>query len=175
MRIDCGGFDLRSARANDASDLAQLADNPRIAANLRDYFPHPYGLEDAEEWLETVRAEDPETKFVIDLAGELAGVVGLELGHDVYRHSAEVGYWVGEPYWGRGIATAAVRAITRWGFRELDLTRIHAYVFERNAGSWRVLEKAGFELEGTMRRAVIKNGRAMDQLVFARLREDDPC
>lgn len=175
MRIDGGTVELRSVRWDDASALARLADNPRIAGNLRDYFPHPYGIRDAEHWLERVLDEEPETKFVIEVEGEVAGVVGLDLGRDVYRGTGEVGYWVGEPYWGRGVATAAVRSITRWAFEALELRRVQAYVFERNTASRRVLEKAGFALEGTMRDAVLKDGRVMDQWIFGRLRGDAGC
>jgi len=99
----------------------------------------------------------------------LVGTIGLRLGDDVYRHSAEIGYWLGEEAWGRGIGTEAVRIVTRWGFENFGLLRIHAYVFEANGASQRVLEKVGYQLEGRMRNAVVKGGRVMDQLIYAAL------
>lgn len=176
MRLDCGGFSIRSYRDADLEALVRHGDNSRVAANLRDRFPHPYTLDDARRWLGVVRAQDPEMKFALDIDGELVGAIGLEPGSDVYRRSAELGYWLGEAFWGRGIATAAVRCFTRWGFETFDLLRIEAYVFDDNPGSQRVLEKAGFEIEGRMRRAVVKEGRVLDQLVYARLRDSEaPC
>lgn len=169
MRIDRDGFAIRSVRIDDTELLARRADNPRIAENLQDRFPHPYTLEDARQWVEAALHQGPETHFVIEVEGEAAGTIGLELGADVYGHSAEIGYWLAEQYWGRGIATAAVRELTEWGFSTFGLVRVQALVFENNAASVRVLEKAGFELEGRMRRAVVKNGRMMDQLLYGKL------
>ena len=173
MRIDGAGFAIRSYRAGDAEALARRADNPRVAENLRDLFPHPYTLADAREWLSVALRQDPETNFALEVEGSLAGTIGLELGEDVYRHSAEIGYWLAEEYWGRGIASAAVDRLAAWGFEELGLLRIHAFVFASNPASARVLEKARFELEGRMRNAVVKNGRVMDQLVYAKLGPGD--
>lgn len=173
MEIDCSGFEIRSFRADDVGALVRHADNPRVAEHLRDRFPHPYTKRDALEWLAVATRQDPETNFAIAVDDELVGTVGLQLGEDVYRHSAEIGYWLGEACWGRGIATEAVRVLTEWGFSRIGLLRIHALVFEANPASIRVLEKAGFELEGRMRNAVVKSGRVMDQLLFARLAPKD--
>lgn len=169
MQIDCGDIRIRSYRPDDLEALVRYANNPRVAANLRDRFPHPYTVEDGLEWLAAAAQQDPEANFVIATEAELIGTVGLSLGDDVYRRSAEVGYWVAEPFWGRGIATRVLRAITEWGLAHFDLLRIYAYVFADNVASARVLEKAGYELEGTMRRAVVKDGRVMDQMVYAKL------
>ena len=169
MRIDCGEFEIRSYRPGDMTVLARRANNPRIAEHLRDRFPFPYTLADAREWLSVALSQDPETHFVIAVDGELAGTIGLQLGEDVYQLSAEIGYWLAEEYWQRGIATVAVGALTDWGFSRFGLLRVHAYVFATNSASVRVLEKAGFELEGRMRNAVFKNGRVLDQLLFAKL------
>lgn len=169
MLIDCGDFRIRSYHPADGVDLVRYANNPNVAANLRERFPHPYTHEAAGEWLDVALHQDPESNFVIATEDELIGTIGLRLGEDVYRHSAEIGYWLGEPFWGRGIASRAVAAMVDWGFENFNLLRIHACVFSENPASMRVLEKAGFEREATMRRAVVKNGRVMDQVLFARL------
>lgn len=111
-------------------------------------------------------------RFEVD--GEAAGSIGLFLGSDVYRRSAELGYWLGEPFWGRGIMTAAVETMCREGFAAWDIVRIHAEAFARNAASRRVLEKAGFALEGTLRRSVYKNGEMLDSCIYALVREEAP-
>jgi len=169
MRIDCDGVSIRSYSPNDLEALVSYANNPRVAAHLRDRFPYPYTLEDGLEWLAAADQQDPEANFVIATETELIGTIGLNLGDDVYRHSGEVGYWIAEPFWGRGIATRTLKEFTEWGFAEFDLLRIFAHVFADNVASARVLEKAGYELEGTMRQAVVKNGKVMDQLIYARL------
>ena len=169
MLIDCGDFRIRSYHPEDGVDLVRYANNPNVAANLRERFPHPYTHEAAGEWLDAALHQDPETNFVIATAEELIGTIGLRLGDDVYRHSAEIGYWLGEPFWGRGIASRAVSTLVDWGFDNFSLLRIFAHVFGENPGSMRVLEKAGFECEAVMRRAIVKNGRVMDQKLYARL------
>ena len=169
MRIDCGAFEIRSYRAEDTAALVEQANNSRVAETLRDRFPFPYTEQDAEKWLAIVLRQAPETNFAIAVDGHLVGTIGLRLGEDIYRQSAEIGYWLGEEYWSRGITTQAVRAVTEWGFRTFGLLRIQAFVFEVNRASARVLEKAGYRLEARMDRAVVKNGRVMDQLIFARL------
>lgn len=174
MRIDCDTFEIRSYRAADVTALARRANNPKIAENLRDRFPFPYTLQDSRDWLNVALTQDPETNFAIDIDGQLVGTIGLQLGEDVYRQSAEIGYWLAEEYWGRGVVSEAVRALSDWGFQTFGLLRIHAYVFENNAASVRVLEKAGFELEGRMRSAVLKNGRVMDQLLYGKLAPIEP-
>ncbi len=177
MLIERPGFQIRSYRSSDLAALVRHADNPRVEENLRDRFPHPYTAADAREWLSVAMQQDPEANFAIAVGGELVGTIGLQVGSDVYRQSAEIGYWLGEDYWGRGIATGAVRAMTKWGFDNLGLLRIYALVFATNPASVRVLEKAGYTLEGRMRNAVVKRGRVMDQLllaIVAPLRDEPP-
>jgi RimJ/RimL family protein N-acetyltransferase len=173
VQIDCGEFCIRSYRADDLEALVRYADNPRVAANLRDRFPHPYTLDDGEEWLYAGLRQDPEVSFALATDEELIGTIGLKLGDDVYAHSAEVGYWLGEPYWGRGIATRALQEFSDWAFANFGLLRLHAYVFSDNPASMRVLEKAGFEREGHQRQAVVKSGRVMDQMLYGRLAPED--
>ena len=121
MKIDCGEVEIRSYRPDDLEALVRHANNARVAANLRDRFPFPYTVEDGREWLAAAAQQDPEANFVIATRVELIGTIGLNLGDDVYRHSAEVGYWIAEPFWGQGITTRVLRTFTDWGFAEFGL------------------------------------------------------
>jgi RimJ/RimL family protein N-acetyltransferase len=138
--------------------------------NLRDLMPHPYSVDDAYAWIGMVQHQECRTSFIIDVNGEAIGGIGLVPGTDIERCSAEVGYWLGETYWGRGIATAALQRICRYAFEDLGLRRVFATPILWNPGSFRVLEKAGFEKEGLMRNACIKDGNLMDMALYARIR-----
>jgi RimJ/RimL family protein N-acetyltransferase len=162
---------LRPFRPSDAPGLARHANNRKVWANLRDLFPHPYTLADAEAYIAGVVGEVPVTRFAIDVAGEAVGSVSLEVGRDIERRSAEIGYWLGEAYWGRGIVSAAVGAVTAYAFRELDLLRVFAVPFAGNPASARVLERAGYVREGTMRRSAVKDGEVLDQHLYAAVRD----
>jgi RimJ/RimL family protein N-acetyltransferase len=161
---------VRSYVAADAAALARHANNPAVARGLRDRFPYPYTRADAETFLRGVGAAAIESDFAIASPSEVIGGIGVQRQHDVHRLTAEIGYWLGQPFWGRGIATRAVVAMSAWLFATTPLERLFACVFETNPASARVLEKAGYQLEGRMRRAVYKDGRILDQLLFARLR-----
>jgi len=117
-----------------------------------------------------VRAAEVETSFAVEYAGEAVGGIGFKLGTDIARLSAEMGYWLGEPFWGRGLTTRAVQAASDWGFEHYKLTRIFATAFSHNLASMRVLEKAGFVREGILRRSAIKNGVILDQALYAKVR-----
>jgi RimJ/RimL family protein N-acetyltransferase len=147
--------------------MARLADNRKIWLNLRDAFPHPYAVRDAREFIKMARTRTPETMFAIAVDGEPAGGIGFVLHPDVERVSAEIGYWLGEPFWGRGIAAQALAAVTRHAIGTHALTRMYALPFARNAASCRVLEKAGYVLEARLRRSAIKDGVIIDQLQYA--------
>ena len=170
MQIEIGPCQLRNLHPADAEALARNANNRNVSRNLRDEFPYPYGLSDAHDWIEFVAGQDPQTHFAIDVEGEAVGVIGITLEEDVYRRSAEVGYWLGEPHWGRGIATAALKAVTEWAFAEFDLVRLYAEVFEWNPASGRVLEKAGYEFEARLRQSIIKEDQVIDALIYAMIR-----
>jgi RimJ/RimL family protein N-acetyltransferase len=171
VRIDLAdGCCMRSFVAADAAAIARHANNPAVARGLRDRFPHPYGRTDAETFLRGVAAQAEESDFAIATPLEVIGGIGLQRQHDVHRLTAEIGYWLGEAYWGRGIATGALRALSEWLFATTPLVRLYACVFESNPASARVLEKAGYALEGRLRRAVIKDGHVLDQFLYARLR-----
>jgi RimJ/RimL family protein N-acetyltransferase len=160
---------LRTLRTEDAERIARLANNKKVWDNVRDQMPHPYALKDAEYFISLSQKNDPPVTFGIEVDDTLCGVVGLQPQSDVYRKSAEMGYWIGEPYWGRGIATAAVGLIAIYGFEQLGLVRIFAGVFEFNLASMRVLEKNGFLKEGISRKAVIKNGQLYDEHKYGKV------
>ena len=158
---------VRSWRMGDADALVRYGDNYKIWLNLRDAFPHPYTLHDAREFIKSLRTRTPETAFAIAVNGEAAGGVGFVLRHDVERVSAEIGYWLAEPFWGRGIATQALIAVTDYAIATHQLTRVYAVPFASNTASCRVLEKAGYTLEARLRRSAIKNGVIADQMQYA--------
>jgi [ribosomal protein S5]-alanine N-acetyltransferase len=166
MDIDCGVCRLRSWRPGDEAALVRHANSRAVWRELRDRFPHPYTLADADAWVRHAPAQRPETDFAIEADGEAVGNLGFVLHGDVERCSAEIGYWLGEAVWGRGIATAAVRAATGYAFPTYGLTRVYAVVFARNLASRRVLEKAGYRLEGVLRRGAIKEGEVLDQALY---------
>jgi RimJ/RimL family protein N-acetyltransferase len=168
MQLECGPCRIRSWRDGDEENLPRHANNRQIWLNLRDHFPHPYTRADAEWWIQSVQGRKPETSFAIDVDGEAVGGISLMLHDDIERCSAEIGYWLAEAYWGRGIATAALRSLTEYAFTEFGLTRVYAVPYARNAASIRVLEKAGYVCEGVLRRSAIKDGEVLDQLMYAR-------
>lgn len=158
---------LRPFREDDAPVLARLFNNKKIWNNIRDYIPHPYLEQDAREFIGFCKKEDPQTTFGVEYDRELVGAVGLVPQTDVYRISAEIGYWLGEPFWGNGIMTEAVRQMVDYGFKHLNLIRIYSGVFDFNKGSQRVLEKAGFKRECVFEKALIKNGQICDEYRYA--------
>jgi ribosomal-protein-alanine N-acetyltransferase len=158
---------VRSWAASDLDSLVRHANNRKIWLNLRDRFPHPYTRRNAQDFIRLARQMQPETFFAIAVNGAAVGGVGFVIGHDVERVSAETGYWLGEPFWGRGIATEALMALTRHAIEHHELTRLFALPFADNVASCRVLEKAGYVLEGRLRRSAIKDGEIKDQLQYA--------
>jgi RimJ/RimL family protein N-acetyltransferase len=171
MRLELGEVTVRSWRKDDLKSLVKHANNPKIAANLRDQFPHPYTRRDAIEFLDYAHTQEPECAFAIEFGGEAVGGVGFLIGRDIARSSAEMGYWLSEEFWGRGIASRAVTAMSDWALDHYNLTRVFAVAFAHNAASVRVLEKAGFEREGVLRRSAIKNGLVLDQILYAKVRD----
>ncbi len=162
---------VRSWELADVDALARHADNHKIWINLRDAFPHPYTKQHAREFIRSVRQREPETTFAIAVNDEAVGSIGFVLHPDVERVSAEIGYWLAEPFWGNGIATEALAAVTRHAIAMHKLTRVYAVPFAWNAASCRVLEKAGYVLEARLRRSAIKNGAVTDQMQYAFIAE----
>ncbi len=171
MRIQFGEWQVRTFRPDDAPALAKHANNRKIWRNLSHRFPHPYSIEDAEAWIRYASDQQPQTAFAIASDVEVIGAIGLELQSGVRSRSAAVGYWLSEPFWKRGITTNALRAITEYAFSNFDIARLYANVYEWNPASARVLEKAGFQLEGRLRRSVTKDGQTIDQWMYAMVRE----
>lgn len=175
MRIVLPQCTIRSLRPNDAESLARYANNRRVWRNVRDRFPHPYTLEDARQFLDRVRGESHETVFAIEVDSAAVGSIGVRLRDDVERGNGELGYWLGEPYWGRGLMTAVVRAFVPFALRAFSLRRLEAWIFAWNPASARVLEKAGFTREGILRQSAVKDGQVIDRWLYARLAEAIPA
>lgn len=161
---------LRPWTADDKSSLVRYANNRNVWLNLTDGFPHPYTDSSADAFLAMVGRQDPVTFFAIATAEEAIGGIGVSIGSDIHRRTAEMGYWLAEPFWGRGIVSEAVATFAAYAFEHFDLVRIHADPFAGNRASCRVLEKAGFVAEGLMRANVIKDGALLDQWMYARIR-----
>lgn len=173
MKIEiCSGINIREIVESDKYSIAKFANNKKIYNNLRDAFPFPYTLEDAENWLSLLNESSPKRALAIANDEELIGAIGIEPCRDVNRFAGELGYWLGEPYWGKGIATLAVQKFIKYAFDYYGISKIFAYVFSSNPSSSRVLLKTGFKLEGRMRNQIVKNGIVLDQLVYGILKED---
>ncbi|MCK9413985.1 MAG: GNAT family N-acetyltransferase [Prolixibacteraceae bacterium] len=170
VELTTGSIRLRGFSDLDQVRLAKLCNNKKIWDNVRDLLPSPYTEQNALEFIRLCQQEVPTTTFAIEYNGELAGCIGLVKQTDVYRLGAELGYWIGEPYWGLGIATQAVELITLYGFNKLGLIRIYSGVFEFNAASQRVLEKSGFKLEGIFEKSVIKDGKILNEYRYSKLK-----
>ena len=166
MELKGQGFTLRGWKKSDVTALQRNADNYKVFSCLIDRFPHPYTMADAVEWIDLMLKQDPILNFVIDVDGELAGGIGIELRADVYRKSAVIGYWLGESYWGVGIMSEAVKLVVDYAFANLEIHRLQAGIFSNNPRSMRVLEKAGFVKEGILKNSIIKNGVVLDEHVY---------
>lgn len=168
-----GSIRIREWRHADAAALAKLADDREVWLGLRDAFPHPYGIGDALAFVTLAAGMYPPTFFAIEVDGVLAGGIGYTRHTDVERIGAEVGYWLGRAFWGRGIATAALQLTTAHAFAaHAELRRLWAVPFVSNLASARVLEKAGYTREGTLRQSAIKDGRVLDQWIYGILRDE---
>ncbi|WP_436514387.1 GNAT family N-acetyltransferase [Ekhidna sp. To15] len=171
LELGDGSVTLRPLKKADASPIAQLINNRKIWDNLRD-IPYPYHLKDAEAFIELSSQQVPVATFGIFFKGELCGVIGLIMQKDIYRLSAEVGYWIGEPFWGKGLATKSLSLITDYAFSELGLNRLYAGAFAHNEASRKVLEKCGYQREGIAKNAIIKNNQILDEYKYAILKSD---
>jgi ribosomal-protein-alanine N-acetyltransferase len=163
---------LRYLETDDLEILAKYANNKKIAANLRDVFPHPYTLEHAIGFYHIIKNQKPETTFVIEYQGMFTGIIGLLPLAEVYRKSAEIGYWLAEPFWNKGIMSKAVKSMVCWSWENLDIVRIQTGVFANNKSSARVLEKAGFSFEGELINAIFKNGALHNEFRYSILKSD---
>jgi RimJ/RimL family protein N-acetyltransferase len=172
MHLPLERSEIRSWETDDLSSLVEHANNRNVSMHLRERFPYPYTRKDGQGFIRAARTMQPETLFAIAVDGTAVGGIGFYLQKDVERVSAEIGYWLGETLWGRGIVSEAIVAMTRYAFDHHELTRLYALVAAGNPASCRVLEKAGYVLEGRLRRSVIRSGIISDQLLYAFIVED---
>jgi RimJ/RimL family protein N-acetyltransferase len=170
MRLALTLSTIRPWAVADAESLQRHANNREVSIQLRDRFPYPYTIDHARTFVGWVTRQEAPTVWAIEVDGEAAGGIGIELHSDVERVSAEIGYWLGKAVWGRGVATEALIAVTTEVFKRFDLTRLYAVPFADHVASVRVLEKAGYVREGHLRQSAIKDGTIRDQLLFAAYR-----
>ncbi|TLV03622.1 GNAT family N-acetyltransferase [Dyadobacter luticola] len=162
---------LRNFERENVARLAELANNVKVVAHVRDNFPSPYTVSDAHYWIDFCQKNHGNTSFhqAIFLGEEFVGGIGVLRQDDIHFYNGEIGYWLGEPYWGRNIMTQAVIQMTSWIFENTTIKRLFAGVFETNPASMRVLEKAGYHLEAIHRKAIVKNGIILDEHLFVKL------
>ncbi|MGE5317002.1 MAG: GNAT family N-acetyltransferase [Chloroflexota bacterium] len=170
MKLAKDNIILREWAQSDAERLAEIANNKKLYDNLRDALPYPYSINDARQYIALVQGDNK--VFAIVVEGTVAGCIGGFLKEDVYRMNAEIGYYLAEEHWGRGIMTKVIRIFTEFLFESFDINRVYAEPFARNIGSRRSLEKAGFILEAVLRKSVIKNGIIEDSCIYSMLKEN---
>lgn len=165
---------IRKWRLEDAADLAVALSNPKVQNNLRDGIPYPYTEEDGKEYISSMLSADANGTFAfaITVDDKAIGSIGVFRKENIHSRTAELGYYVAEPYWGKGIGTEAVKQVCTYVFNQSDIMRIYAEPFARNAASCRVLEKAGFTFEGVLRKNAVKNGEVLDMRLYSRLSDD---
>ena len=160
-------FTLRPYHISDLDSLVQYGNNPKIAANMTDRFPNPYTEEEGKKFIAFATQHSPIRLFAISIDGKAAGGIGLHAQEDIHSRNMELGYWLAEPFWGKGIVSSAISQMVEYGFKTFDITRIFARPFGTNIGSQRVLEKAGFKLEARFEKTLFKNEKFLDELVYA--------
>ena len=171
MDLEIGNYTIRDWVMDDVQSLANYANNKKIWINMRDRFAHPYKVTDAEKFIQNALNLTPKTMYAISNNTEAIGSIGLHIKEDVHRFTAEMGYWLGEPFWNKGIMTEIVKRYTQYAFDNFKLNRIFAEPYATNKASMRVLEKAGFNREGVLRANVYKDGKIVDQVVYATIKE----
>ncbi|RKR80886.1 RimJ/RimL family protein N-acetyltransferase [Mucilaginibacter gracilis] len=168
VELKAEGFCLRQWKPGDEKLLVKYANNPSVSRYLSDRFCYPYTHEYAQEWVSFQLQKTSVDNLVIDIDGEIAGGIGIEFKQDIFRKTALIGYWLGEPFWGKGIMTEALKLMVNYCFETFDLVRIQAGVFEGNPASMQVLQKAGFIKEGISKKALFKHGQLYNEHIFAR-------
>jgi RimJ/RimL family protein N-acetyltransferase len=166
MKLKTERLIIRSLEPKDAKDLSIIANNPKIAANLTDVFPHPYTIKEAKDWIKK-NNNSKSTNYLITLDNRVVGAIGLSIKKGDRKHVAEIGYWLGEPYWGKGIGSEALCAVTKYAFDTFKLKRIEAKVYIWNPTSAHILEKAGYKLEGTLRNSTLKQKKIVDEWMYS--------
>lgn len=160
-------FKLRPWTINDLDSLVENANNSKIAKFMTDGFPHPYTKENGKAFIEFATKDNPIHIFAIDLNGKAVGGIGVHPQPDIYKKNAELGYWLGEKYWGQGIISKAITQMVTFAFNTYDIDRVFARPYGTNMASQKVLEKAGFNLEGRFEKTLIKNGELLDEMIYA--------
>ena len=165
---------IRKWELSDAKDLAAALSNKKVQDNLRDGLPYPYTEQDGKEFISAMlSADENETfAFAITVDNMVIGSIGIFRQGNIHRQIAELGYYIAEEYWGKGIMTEAVKQICKYVFAKSDIIRIYAEPFAYNIASCRVLEKAGFQYEGTLRSNAVKNGRVIDMKMYSLLKAE---
>ncbi len=163
---------LRALTEEDLPKLAEYANNEKVSINLRDGFPCPYTLDDALKFFDSVKCQNPLSVFAIEYKGNYVGNISLTQCSDIYRNSAEIGYFIGEPFWNQGIVTKAVKIITQYGFENLGIIRIFTGVFDYNKASQRVLEKCGFKKEAVFEKSITKKGIIYNEVRFSKIKPE---
>lgn len=169
MEIVFGSWKLREWQSGDVQSLVKYANNHKIWRNVSNHFPYPYTEDDAMQWINDPHGR-PDVNFAIINECEAIGGIVMVIQQDIYCRTGELGYWLGEPFWGRGIMTAAVATLTDYSFNNFELNRLQAIVFEWNMASARVLKKNGFKLEGRLEKSVSKDGQLIDSFLYALVR-----
>ncbi|TAE51277.1 MAG: N-acetyltransferase [Bacteroidetes bacterium] len=168
MRIEGERVVIRTLEEADAPHISRLANNIKVWRNVSDRMPYPYLEEHAVTYIANSLAAQPVCNHAIEIEGAFAGVIGIMPREDIFRVSAEIGYWLGEPFWGKGFATEAVRLFVPWCFEQFpEVVRLYGGAYEYNSASMGVLQKAGFRPEAVLRKAVIKEGKLLDEHIFA--------
>ena len=170
VRIELEGMVLRPWATADEASLVQHANNRNIWLNVRDRFPHPYTANDAKLWIKIANRDTTMLNVAMEVDQQAVGGLGVVFKDDVYHRTAEIGYWLGETYWNRGLTSRAVASLSEYVFAHYDIVRLYAGIFEHNKASARVLEKAGYTFEARLRYSVTKGGQTQDELIYARLR-----
>ncbi|MDR0333630.1 MAG: GNAT family N-acetyltransferase [Dysgonamonadaceae bacterium] len=165
-------FKLRKWDETDLDSLVKYANNNNVAKWMTNGFPHPYTHKDGEAFLSMIANDNPTKVFAIDVNGEAVGSIGIFPQTDIHEKSAEMGYWLAEAYWGQGIIPKAIDEIVEYGFRTFDIVRIFARPFSTNTQSQRVLKKAGFTFEAKLKKALFKNGEFMDEMIYAKFKNE---
>ena len=172
MIIECDKCILRKWEPSDLESLVQNANNCNIASKMRDTFHYPYTVKEGKEWIKFAGNEEWGYNFAITVNNKAVGGIGLTTGKDIERKSSEVGYWLGEEHWGKGIVSSALKGMVKFAFKELKLERIFAVPLEHNIASRKVLEKNNFVLEGILRNSVVKSGKIYNQALYAKIKDN---
>ena len=171
MRFELGdNYCLRSFLYGDVIHLAKHGNNPEIAKNLRDSFPFPYTIEHAKAWVQYVKEHEMDSRFAITYRDEAIGEIGFVSQPDVHRFSAEIGYWLSQEHWGKGLMTKAVKKTSQYALEQCGIVRLYADVVEQNKASRKLLSNCGYQLEGVFPKHIYKNGQFYDQYVYGLVR-----